>query len=44
MRDVGLKLNIAKSELHVQVINFLGLLFGKNGIWMDLKKIEAVQD
>ena len=44
IRDAGLQLDIAKSEFHVQEVTFLGLLVGKDGIRMDPKKIEAVQD
>ncbi len=44
MKDACLRLDIGKSEFHVQKITFLGLLIGKNAIQMDPKKIKAVHD
>ncbi len=44
MREAGLQLDISKSEFHVQEVIFLGLLVGKDGIRMDPKKIEAIQE
>ena len=44
IRHAELQLNIAKSKFHVQEVTFLRLFVGKNGIQMDPKKIEAVQD
>lgn len=44
IKDAGLQLDITKSEFHVEEVTFLGLLIGKNGIRINPKKIEAVQD
>ena len=44
MREAELQLDISKSEFHVQEVVFLGLLVGKDGIRMDPKKIEAIQE
>ncbi len=44
IKFAGLRLDLTNSEFHVQEVTFLGLLVGKDGIRMDPKKIEGVQD
>ena len=41
--DHDLAVNLAKSEFHVQEINFLGYLLGDNTLRMEPGKIEAIQ-
>ena len=44
MKIASLYLDIIQSEFHVQEAILLGLFVDKNGIQMDPKKIEAVQN
>ena len=41
--DHNLAVNLAKSEFHVQEINFLGHLLGNDTLHMEPGKIEAIQ-
>ena len=44
MREARLQLDISRSEFHIQEVIFLSLLDRKDGIRMDPKKIEVIQE
>ena len=44
LQKVGLQVDIDKCEFHVTKISYLGLIISTEGICIDLKKVEAVQN
>ena len=44
LRKAGLLLDISKCELHVTETTYLGMIISKDGIKMDPKKIETIQN
>jgi hypothetical protein len=42
--DVGLQININKSEFHVRGTKYLGLIVLTNGLKMDLAKVTAIEE
>jgi hypothetical protein len=44
LRDAGLYAQIKKCEFFVEETTFLGVIVGRNGIRMDLRKVETIQN